>query len=67
LHIEREAGVWVERSQVAAGLFDKKINRIRVSKGASDFDPTSHADFGAQTHPGVGGGTHRRCAAFDRR
>ena len=28
--------------------------------------PTSHADFGAATHPGVGGGTHRRRATFDR-
>jgi len=27
---------------------------------------TSHADFGAATHPGVGGGTHRRRATFDR-
>jgi len=26
----------------------------------------SHADFGAATHPGVGGGTHRRRATFDR-
>jgi len=34
--------------------------------GASDFDPTSHADFGAATHPGVGGGAHRRRATFDR-
>jgi len=32
---------------------------------ASDFDPTSHADFGAATHPGVGGGTHRRRATFE--
>ena len=29
-------------------------------------DPTSHADFGAATHPGGGGGTHRRRATFDR-
>jgi len=35
-------------------------------QGASDFDPTSYADFGAATHPGVGGGTHRRRATFDR-
>jgi len=28
--------------------------------------PTSYADFGAATHPGVGGGTHRRRATFDR-
>jgi len=28
--------------------------------------PTSHADFGAATHPGVGGGTHRRRATFER-
>jgi len=27
---------------------------------------TSHADFGAATHPGVGGGTHRRRATFER-
>jgi len=27
---------------------------------------TFHADFGAATHPGVGGGTHRRRATFDR-
>ena len=33
---------------------------------ASDFDPTFHADFGAATHLGVGGGTHRRRAAVDR-
>jgi len=25
-----------------------------------------YADFGAATHPGVGGGTHRRRATFDR-
>ena len=31
----------------------------------SDVSPTSHADFGAATHPGVGGGTHRRRATFD--
>ena len=24
-----------------------------------------HADFGAATHPGVGGGTHRRRATFE--
>ena len=30
------------------------------------FDPTSHADFGAATHSGVGGGTHRRRATFER-
>ena len=24
-------------------------------RAASDFDPSSHADFGAATHPGVGG------------
>jgi len=36
------------------------------SQGASHFDPTSHADSGAATHPGVGGGTHRRRATFDR-
>ena len=29
-------------------------------------DPTSYADFGAATHPGVGGGTHRRRATFKR-
>ena len=34
--------------------------------GASDFDHTLHVDFGAATHPGVGGGTHRRRATFDR-
>ena len=28
--------------------------------------PTSHADFGAATHPGVGGATHRRRATFER-
>jgi len=33
---------------------------------ASDIDPTSNTDFGAATHPGVGGGTHRRRATFDR-
>jgi len=32
----------------------------------SDFDPTSHAYFGVATHPGVGGGTHRRRATFER-
>jgi len=31
------------------------------------LDPTSHADFAAATHPGMGGGTHRRRAAFERR
>jgi len=35
-------------------------------QAASDFDPTSDADFGAATRPGVGGGTHRRRATFDR-
>jgi len=35
-------------------------------QAASDFDPTSHADFGAATHPGVAGGTHRRRATFER-
>jgi len=35
-------------------------------QAASDFDPTSHADSGAATHPGVGGGTHRRRATFER-
>ena len=30
------------------------------------LDPTSHADFGAATHPGVGGGTRRRRATFER-
>jgi len=35
-------------------------------QAASDFDLTSHADFGAATHPGVGGGTHRRRATFER-
>ena len=35
-------------------------------QGASDFDPTCHADFGAATHPAVGGGMHRRRATFDR-
>jgi len=36
-------------------------------QAASDSDPTSHADFdfGAATHPGVGGGTHRRRATFE--
>jgi len=34
-------------------------------QGASNFDPASHADFGAATHPGVGGGTHRRRATAD--
>ena len=29
------------------------------------LDPTSHADFGAATHPGVKGGTHRRRATFE--
>jgi len=33
---------------------------------ASEFDPTSHADFGAAIHPGVGGGTHRRRGTFQR-
>jgi len=33
---------------------------------ASDFHPTSRADFGAATHPGVGGGTHRRRGTFER-
>jgi len=27
---------------------------------------SSHADFGAATHPGVGGGTHHRRATFER-
>jgi len=27
---------------------------------------TSYANFGAATHPGVGGGTHRRRATFER-
>jgi len=31
-----------------------------------DFDTTPHADFGALTHLGVGGGTHRRRATFER-
>ena len=35
-------------------------------QAASDFDPTSHADFGKATHPGVGGGTHRRRGTFER-
>jgi len=35
-------------------------------RAASDFDPTSHADFSAATHPGVGGGTHRRRATVER-
>jgi len=35
-------------------------------RAASDFDPTSHADFGAANHPGVGGGTHRRRATVER-
>jgi len=35
-------------------------------QAALHFDPTSHADFGAATHPGVGGGTHRRRATFER-
>jgi len=35
-------------------------------QAALDFDHTSHADFGAATHPGVGGGTHRRRATFER-
>ena len=34
-------------------------------QATSEFDPTSHADFGAATHPGVGGGTHRRRATFE--
>ena len=34
-------------------------------RAASDFDPTSHADFGAATHPGVGG-THRCRATVER-
>ena len=33
--------------------------------GASDFDPTSHADFGAATNLGVGG-AHRLHATFER-
>jgi len=50
-------------------------DRFRVQRAAASnkvymsqvFDPTSHADFGAATHPGVGGGTtHRRHATFDR-
>jgi len=35
-------------------------------KNLSDFDPTSNADFGAATRPGVGGGTHRRRATVER-
>jgi len=38
----------------------------RGGVAASDFDPTYHADFGAATHPGVGGGTHRRRATVER-
>jgi len=30
------------------------------------FIHISVSDFGAATHPGVGGGTHRRRATFDR-
>jgi len=37
----------------------------RSHQSASDFDPTSHANFGAATHPGVGSGTQRRLAALD--
>jgi len=44
----------------------KKDSTPSASQGASDFDPASHADFGAAIHPGVGGGTHRRRATFDR-
>jgi len=33
---------------------------------ASSSLTTNHADFGAATHPGVGGGAHRRRATFNR-
>ena len=36
-------------------------------QGASDFDPTSHADFGAATHPGVGGGRWHAPSSRNRR
>ena len=43
-----------------------QVKQWVVSFTASDFDPTSHADFGVDTHPGVGGGTHRRRAPVER-
>jgi len=46
--------------------FKQQLVNQQVRQAASDFDPTSHADFGAATHPGVGGGTHRRRATFER-
>ena len=47
-------------------LADPRLLHLSKDRAASDFDPTSHADFGAATHPGVGGGTHRRRATVER-
>ena len=58
--------VWVDPS--AEHTVEENLLRriILIYHIAPEFDPTSHADFGAAAHPGVGGGTHRRRATFER-
>jgi len=46
-----------------------RVKAVRVNPHhvpSLHFDSTSHADFGAATHGGVGGGTHRRRATVER-
>jgi len=51
---------------VHEGLEVKECLVKATSPATRTDEPTSHADFGAATHPGVGGGTHRRRATFER-
>ena len=60
--------IYIKRvfSAVLVALLHARMNtRLRLSIAALAPDPTSHADFGAATHPGVGGGTHRRRGTFE--
>ena len=58
----------VNASPSGRPLAEHTASRTRtcVTDGAKAYHPTSHADFGAATHPGVGGGTHRRRATVER-
>jgi len=52
--------------ETAASIFLGAQGTSKATSWIGVHDPTSHADFGAAIHPGVGGGTHRRRATFDR-
>jgi len=65
--------IHTSRSQLLSDSSDDQIallsldSRQRVREVyASLFTPPIHTCYSRYTHPGVGGGTHRRRAIFDR-